>query len=218
MESKIRIDNLKKYIDTHFNGSINAFAKSIEKNSSQFYNLFKGERSFGQNLARDIEEKLGLSRGYLDQDHDKPTLEQNTFRIPEYNVKLSANPQSGAEVLSPDNIVKYHTLNDTFLTEYKVKQENLAVVSVTGDSMEPTLLNGERVIIDISRREPIDNRVFAITTKNQTWVKRLRITPTGERWESDNDRHKRYDDELNECGTTVVIQGLVLYSLGRQIL
>lgn len=65
--------------------------------------------------------------------------------------------------------------------------------------------------------EPIDNRVFAITTKNQTWVKRLRITPTGERWESDNDRHKRYDDELNGCGTTVVIQGLVPYSLGRQI-
>jgi phage repressor protein C with HTH and peptisase S24 domain len=167
--------------------------------------------------AKEIEGNLGLPDGYLDIDNEADEeLEPGTFRVPEYNVKLAANSHVGAEVISPENIKRHHSLNDEFLIEFQVKKENLAIVSVIGDSMESTLHANELIVIDISKRERIDNRVFAITTKNCCWVKRLRITPNGERWESDNEEYKRYDDELNN-GPTIVINGLVLYSLGRRI-
>lgn len=215
----IRLDNLTKLVQDKFANNWRVFAEKIGKQQSYVSELKNGKRKFTEDLASDIEEILGLPHGFLDYalDENDDSLESGTFRIAEYNVKLAASSHDGAEVIAPENVKKYHTFDEEFLTDFHVKKENLAIVSVTGDSMEPTLHNGEKIVIDISKCEPLDNKVFAITTKNHCWVKRLRITPTGERWESDNDELRRYDAELNNGGTSVRIEGMVLYSLGRKI-
>jgi phage repressor protein C with HTH and peptisase S24 domain len=218
----IRAQNLQNLIDERFNGNATNFAREaiklpLDKKPTDIYLYLNKSRNISSKKAKEIEENLGLADGYLDQNRSSnQELEPGTFVIPEYSVKLAASSHNGAEVISPENIIRHHTLNDTFLIQYRVKPENLAVVSVTGHSMETTLRDGEKVVIDVSRREPIDNRVFAITTKNHCWVKRLRVTTNGERWRSDNEEYREFDDELNN-GTSIVIDGLVLYSLGREI-
>lgn len=211
--TQIRIDKLQKIVDSKF-GSWNKLAQAIEKEASYLNGVKNGKRPFTEKLARDIEEKLGLPPNYLDKaDTD---LEDTTFQVAEYYVKLAANSQCGAEVIDPNNIKRHWTLDKSFLTEFHVKPENLAIVEIFGDSMLPTVRSGERVVIDKSQREEIDNRVFAITTRNQCWVKRLRLTPKGKMWESDNEEYRQYDKDIND-GTPVRIEGIVLYSLGRKI-
>ena len=221
----IRAQNLQKLIDEKFNGNATNFARiAIElppdKKPTDVYVYLNGSRNISNKKAKLIEKNLDLIDGYLDKSNDTDSQEQepDTFNIPEYDVSLAADSLNGAEVLAPQNVVRIHTLNNTFLTEFRVKKENLAVVKVVGDSMDPTLRNGERVVVDISRKEFIDNRVFALTTKNHAWVKRLRITPNGERWRSDNEEYRQYDDELNGSKSTIVLLGLVLYSLGRPVI
>lgn len=204
---------LAKYIEQHHK-NLNQFCKEYDLNYGSMHSRLNGDRKLELVAAKNIEDKIFEKTGLRIFSAKDEEFEPGTFRIPEYNVKLSAG--HGEEVISPENIIRHHILNDTFLVQYRVKPENLAVVSVTGHSMETTLRDGERVVIDISRRESIDNRVFAITTKNHCWVKRLRVTTNGERWRSDNEEYREFDDELNN-GTTVVIDGLVLYSLGREI-
>ncbi|MBX9866052.1 MAG: hypothetical protein K2Y14_04000 [Burkholderiales bacterium] len=220
----IRAQNLQKLIDEKFNGNATNFARiainlPADKKPTDIYLYLNGGRNISNKKAKLIEKNLGLVDGYLDKSDDAKAQEQEpgTFTIFEYDVGLAANSHCGVEVISPNNIVRSHTLNDTFLTEFRVKKENLAVVKVVGDSMDPTLRDGERVVIDISRKEFIDNRVFALTTKNHAWAKRLRITPNGERWSSDNEEYRQYDDELNSSKSTIVLLGLVLYSLGRAV-
>lgn len=217
----IRAENLQNLINEKFNGNATNFAREaiklpVDKKPTDIYLYLNGSRNISSKKAKEIEVNLGLIDGYLDNDHkNKEELEPGTFRIPEYNVKLSAG--HGEEVINPDNIKKYHRLDEVFLTDFRVKKDNLAIVQIVGDSMHPTLLSGELVVIDKSKREPVDNQVFAITTKNHAWAKRYRITPNGGKWQSDNEGYREYDESLNDGTSTVVLNGLVLFSLGRKI-
>ncbi|TXI92285.1 MAG: helix-turn-helix transcriptional regulator [Neisseriales bacterium] len=140
----------------------------------------------------------------------------DTIKIPVYNnVKLSAG--TGEDASPIEEVDDFEFISKSFLTKFRVKSENLAIVQVVGDSMLPMLIATEKVIIDKSHIESIDNKVYAITTKNKLWVKRLRVTPVGEKWESDNPEYRKYDDELNNGSSTVRIIGRVIYSLGRPI-
>ena len=216
----IRAQNLQKLIDERFNGNATNFAREaiklpLDKKPTDIYLYLNKSRNISNKKAKEIEENLGLINGYLDQDYsDNAELEPGTFRIAEYNVKLSAG--LGEEVIHPENIKRYHTFNEEFLTDFRVKNNNLAIVQVVGDSMHPTLLSNELVVIDFSQKDPLDNHVYAITTQNQTWVKRYRITPAGGKWQSDNEEYREFDKPLND-GTPVRIVGLVLFSLGRKI-
>lgn len=200
-------------------GSRTSLAKRLGVSVSEVTNylLKNNPRDISDVKAIEYEEALGLPAGFLDKTDDitNHDFDVTSFRVPEYNVQLSAG--RGAEVINPENIKAHHILNDSFLTEYRVKKENLAIVSVVGHSMNPILIDGTKVVIDISRCEPIDNKVFAITTKNHTWVKRCRITPGGTIWQSDNEEYRQYDDDLNNGKSSVVIEGYVLYNLGQKV-
>lgn len=68
--SEIRATRLKEVIDTMFNGVASRLAEKIERQPAYVYRLFtekpEHRRKIGEDLARDIEVKLGLQRGYLD--------------------------------------------------------------------------------------------------------------------------------------------------------
>jgi phage repressor protein C with HTH and peptisase S24 domain len=53
------------------------------------------------------------------------------------------------------------------------KKEQLCCFDVSGDSMEPTLYHGSRVLIDMSQHEIIDNKIYALRNGSQVFIKRL---------------------------------------------
>ena len=69
------------------------------------------------------------------------------------------------------------------------RPERLRCARVVGDSMEPTIGDGDLVVLDSGRTEPLDGQVFGVHTEEGLVVKRLRHIE--DRWhlESDNPAH-----------------------------
>ena len=70
------------------------------------------------------------------------------------------------------------------------RPERLRCARVVGDSMAPTIGDGDLVVLDAGRTEPLDGQVFGVHTEEGLVVKRLRRV--GDRWhlESDNPVYK----------------------------
>lgn len=65
-----RRENLQKIRDKRFTSNAE-LARAIERASSQVNDMLTGTKSFGPKVARAIEEKLKLPRGYLDEPRDR---------------------------------------------------------------------------------------------------------------------------------------------------
>ena len=65
----IRRENLQKIRDKSY-ASNAELARAIGRSSSQVNDMLSGTKSFGPKIARSIEEKLKLPRGYLDEPHE----------------------------------------------------------------------------------------------------------------------------------------------------
>lgn len=60
------------------------------------------------------------------------------------------------------------------LREYGLNEDNSSVIFVDGDSMEPTLSDRDRVLVDISEHQhPATNGVYVIRIDDAVYVKRL---------------------------------------------
>lgn len=74
METReIRLKNLLGLLGERFGGVVAEFARAIGKDPNQARFILNpqkaGGRWVGERLAREIEEKLALGRGWLDEDH-----------------------------------------------------------------------------------------------------------------------------------------------------
>lgn len=69
------------------------------------------------------------------------------------------------------------------------RPERLRCARVVGDSMAPTLGDGDLVVLDSGRTEPLDGQVFGVHTEAGLVVKRLRHADHLWRLESDNPAH-----------------------------
>lgn len=96
--------------------------------------------------------------------------------VPHYDAALSAG--DGA-------VWTEHTDNDTLLFRAKwfrakgLKPEHCKALYVRGTSMEPTLLDGDTVMIDTAQTEPRDDTVFAVLYHGELLIKRLFRRPGG---------------------------------------
>lgn len=212
------INLLMTYIEENHK-NLNQFCKEYDLNYGMMHSVLNGKKVFEIAAAKNVEDKIYQKTGnkiFSSASSNDDEFESNTIRIPIYsNVKLSAG--TGTEANPAEEVEDFEYISRSFLTKFRVKAENLVIVEVVGDSMLPKLIATERVIVDKSQIQSIDNKVYAITTKNKLWVKRLRVTPVGEKWESDNPEYRKYDDELNNGSSTVRIIGRVIYSLGRPV-
>ena len=86
-----------------------------------------------------------------------------------------------------------------WLQTHALAAKNLMLINVIGDSMFPTIEDGDSVLIDESRRVPRSGRVYGLRTLDGPLVKRLRKRQ-GRWWaDSDNGEYKprlmREDDQ-----------------------
>ena len=77
-----------------------------------------------------------------------------------------------------------------WLRSHALAAKNLMLLNVIGDSMFPTIEEGDSVLIDESRRAPRSGRVYGLRTLDGPLVKRLRRR-AGRWWaDSDNGEYK----------------------------
>jgi len=130
------------------------------------------------------------------------------LRIEELDVRASAghglDGESGrviAEWQMPSEVVRYYS---------SAAPQDLRFITVLGDSMEPTLQPGQRVLVDIGDRTPTPPGIFVVWDGLGLVIKRVQALAHSEpprvKITSDNPKYEGYERSLAEA----YIQGRVI--------
>ena len=95
------------------------------------------------------------------------------------------------------------------------RPEALTLIHVEGDSMLPTLADGDQILVDTDDRERLRDGIYVLRTDDALLVKRLSVHPATRRLSirSDNEAYPSWDD-CDPAAVTVI--GRVIW-VGRRI-
>ena len=77
-----------------------------------------------------------------------------------------------------------------WLNKLNIPTGNIELFDVVGDSMEPTLRNGDTLLVDRSDTKILDGKIYVVSLREELLVKRVQKTLDGIDLLSDNTRHK----------------------------
>lgn len=106
---------------------------------------------------------------------EKPDLADFYF-LPLVETRLSAG--GGSFVLN-ENVETYYAYRKQFINRIATSPKNVILACATGNSMEPTLYDGDTVMIDTGRHSIEDGRIFAVRFGDTIALKRLSLLPNG---------------------------------------
>ncbi|HLX53608.1 MAG TPA: S24/S26 family peptidase, partial [Aquella sp.] len=175
--------------------------------NSHFYTIFSGNRSFGQNLARQLEVLLNIPPYTLDESPEAKTILEKVMFIKAFG---EANNDSA------------ETSNNIFVIEKsKIKNSSWQIDKIygfimDGESMSPTIENGSKVIIDTSKTKIEDGKVYALSKNNEIFLRRVLRQPGSTSYIARCDNEKYGKIEFKTDGDIKVI-GRVVYLLNQEL-
>lgn len=196
--------------------------KKTDSTLSQIINGAKDTRSgniknLGDRLARDIEAKLSLGYGWMDADHANEAFpeEDDLIYLRRLNVEACCGFR-GVQNYEDEAYVDLMGVSRVWFKENisRIRENGYDIITATGDSMEPTLRNGDLVVIDrmdtaITKREG----VFCLLIDNDLYLKRVQRVPGNLRFISDNRLYDPFEIKLTEIEARVVVFGRMVNSL-----
>ncbi|WP_120497331.1 LexA family transcriptional regulator [Kiloniella sp. EL199] len=127
----------------------------------------------------------------------------------EAGVSYSDDGQGGVAI-ADDVKGNWFLPTDYLRSELNVSPVAARIIEVQGDSMTPTLVSGDRVMIDTNDQRPTPPGIFALWDGFGVVVKRLELIPNSDppllRISSDNANHNEYQrtiEEVNIIGRVV---------------
>ncbi|KMJ54922.1 hypothetical protein ACG97_01255 [Vogesella sp. EB] len=116
--------------------------------------------------------------------------------LPAIDIKLSAG--GGSLVWHVDEKGQRQAYTRRWADRMNINPDTAATMVVSGDSMEPRLLDGDSIVVDYSQNgHIIDGKVYAIALEEQLFIKRLfKEVGGGIRIVSDNDNKRIYPDKV----------------------
>ncbi len=131
---------------------------------------------------------------------------QNMVRIRQLQLGASAGPGSLADDEPPQDSMAFGA---KWLKQIGTDPDKLSLIVVDGDSMDPTLCDGDDIMVDHSAAErPLRDGIYVLRMDDVLLVKRLALRPSGKlSIRSDNERYPDWDDvapqEVNIIGRVV---------------
>lgn len=199
---KLRKKNLKTIVDQNFNGSVDEFAKSLEKNKFFIYGLLwsvekRSSRNITDKTARFIEKNLRLPDFYLDR--ESLVEDSSIYFIP--FIDIGESEESNRLYFSPENSI---AISKFELINRKLDPESLLAVRITDDTMSKFFRNDDVVLIDRSKTEFISNKVYFINVKRNFVFRRVARSITTGKIDiyslrlSDDEKNYNSDVSINE--------------------
>lgn len=163
---------------------MDALAKQLRVSVSH---LLDGETS-GQPLRTTETEPIHEE---FEEDEFDPVKE---VRLAVYDIEVSGGP--GSQVPEFVETKEHFTFKRSWLKKIRAIAEDIRIVTVSGNSMEPVLWNGDKLAIHTGRTKIREGKVFALAYNNEARVKRLYLQVDGRlRIASDNLDKARFPDE-----------------------
>lgn len=159
----------------------------------------------GKSTLIPVPNKLNILEGLFAKNNSTGTVQIDI-------ISATACCGSGNEILAEDITghwiipqADFHTL------PFSAAPNNIKMLRVSGDSMEPTLKDGDWILADISRKSPDSDGIYLLQLSTGLAVKRLQgsITPDTVIIKSDNPVYNPENANLKD----VIILGRVIYIL-----
>jgi len=143
-----------------------------------------------------------LLHGEGEVEGELPSIEDPRY-VPIRAVTVTASMGGGHEVVDEGlEGEPYHFLETWIRDDLKAIPRELRVMHVEGDSMEPTLLDGDVTLIDLTRISPTPPGIFVLFDGFGLVAKRLEHIPNSDpptvRIVSDNPRYSAYERTAEE--------------------
>lgn len=180
------------------------FANMLRVHPSTISHIEAGTTRIQPELAKTIEEKTGFRQAWLlTGEGPQRTLSGHSFEgrndSGSYTVPAESRQIDFSFVKKVKPLLSSGTGDLVDLEEgddiYSFRREWLSrkgVVSamrlaqISGDSMLPTLEDGDLVLFDTSQSNPLDGKIMVIGVENLLFIKRVRVSPDGIFMVSDN--------------------------------
>jgi hypothetical protein len=135
--------------------------------------------------------------------------------LPVYEARVSAGPGVEPEDGAPLNRIAFRA--DWLRSVTRGNIGDLVVLNVDGDSMEPTLRQGDTVLVDMGQQRPRQkDGIYVIRTDGGLQVKRVAAHPVTGRITIISDNKEHYPAFADLPPEDVVVIGRVLW-LGRHV-
>lgn len=192
-----------------------AFARQIEVSPQAVSAWFSGRNRPGVEEVARMCQVLRVSPSWLITGSEDSTMHQsivceNTVCIPLLNVRASCGIN---ESLNPNAaVVEVMQINRSWITRNcgDVNPNCLNLIIVNGDSMEPTLQDGDFVIIDRSVESFYTDSMFAFSLDDSLYVKRVQRIGRKFHIISDNPMYKAYTLEPEDLEHGFAVRGRVV--------
>lgn len=130
--------------------------------------------------------------------------------VPEYDISVAAG--AGA-VISDSPPIAHWPFPSKLFEDMRRPAEAFVMFTVMGDSMEPTLKSGDRILVDTSKTSPSAPGIYVIATDDFAAVKRLEMIPGGKparvRIRSDNPLHGSFESNLRDVRVIGWVAGVL---------
>lgn len=212
-EIRIKLGEYIKYIREKNGLGLNQLAVKIDVVSSLLSRLENGKvlkvnpfllKKISEGLKIDYKELYKIV-GYLEEDEEIPKVETRLVELPVYGRAAAGNGY-----INMENIIR---------TEYLVAipgedfPKGAFIAEVYGESMFPTLLDGDFAIVDPDCNDKnINNQICVVTYNGQTFIKRVVIKEKYVVLMSDNPDRVKYEDIIvpTDEYSDLVCHGIVI--------
>lgn len=180
-------------------------------------------KMMGDDMARRIETALGEGPGWLDQDHSVDAAPQfegaipvrmvdqddpEFIQIPMVRLRLQAG-MTGFQTEPERRDGGTMGMRRSWIERNDFNPARLIAIQVKGESMEPSLYEGDVVVINTADTKMVDGQVYAINYEGEAVVKRL-SRDAGEWWlTSDNLDQRKYHRKICRGGECIVVGRVV---------
>lgn len=226
-----RRERLLELIDKEYGGERVRFCDRTNLSESRLAQLlsttYRDGTAFTEKTARKVEMLAGLPPLYFDQGvvevaetaakappgfmQVRPAGEDDPAftLIRKVKLRLSAGI-SGFEV-EPD---RFDGATASIPTDWMRRKglswETLLAMHVRGESMQPSLYEGDLVVVNTADKQPVDGEVFAVNYEGEPVIKRL-VRDAGRWWlVSDNPDQRQYHRKVCEGDTCIIVGRVVL--------
>lgn len=154
-----------------------------------------------------------MMTGYDNMPGYQSFVTEDTVIIPMLDIRGSCG-SNGSDVSNASLITLLH-VTPNWVNEHcgLVNKRSLNIIGATGDSMSPTLEDGDAAIIDTSVKTVYTDAVFAFTIENDMYIKRLQRVGLGIQVISDNPRYAPYMLNLSELGDRFQVLGKMVSTI-----
>jgi hypothetical protein len=170
---KIRRNNLRRFIEDKFDGSVNAFAKYIARPASFFYDALSGKWPLGEKIMRYIEETFNLIRYELDRTDDGSFEHRRFELIKVFSKELLIHKLDGINFPEDNLDVLPVSLENINRLSWDIS--DLFWVKVDDNSMEPKLSQGSSVLVYRQYKELVNGKIYVVRAGNSVLIRRIFI-------------------------------------------